>query len=298
MYQYISTIYFLISNLIYVLFFCYLYHPIYVRCNVQKKVKKNGKTKIVSQPKSVLALVNLILLYGLFKCFTFKIILFILISIIIGSLFLFDRLSPKLNDFLHVFNKSTIMIISWKLIHTIFTLVYVIINPLFLAINNNVSKKISYTKNIITQIANLNLSDNSENIFEKELFKINEDLSNMSDYLFKSQKNDPTTKKSYMVSVLDTKTISDIDSKDLTKSSIQNSSTCNEIKIQNSSTCDEIKTQETNTNTSNTNTSNTHTSNTNTSKTDMIKKIDQINNAINQSNDNSLEDMTITITEN
>lgn len=274
MYQYISTIYLLVSNLIYVLFFCYLYHPIYIRCNVQKKIKKNGKSKIVSQPKSVLALGNLILLFVLFKCFTFKIILFGLLSIIIGSLFLIDRLSPKLNDSLYNLNKSPIMIISWKIIHTIFTLIYVITQPLFSGINGYIGKKLTYTKNLITHIANLSMSEGSENILEKELFKISEEMSNMSDYVFKSQKKVHTDNNEKNIN---SEKISDINSKDITKSStdISNSYTNNEIEI--------LELPETNQS---------------LSKCVMKKKIDEINNIINETNDNTIEDMTMTITEN
>ena len=284
MYQYISTIYLLVSNLIYVLFFCYLYHPIYIRCNVQKKIKKNGKSKIVSQPKSFLALGNLILLYALFKCFTFKIILFGLLSIIIGSLFLIDKLSPKLNDSLYNLNKSPIMIISWKLIHTIFTLIYVITQPLFSGINGFIGKKLTYTKNLITHIANLSMTEGSENILEKELFKISEEMSNMSnmsDYVFKSQKKEQTEKKEKNEKNIDNKqkseSISDINTKELTKSSTDISNTCTNSEI--------VISEEPETNQS-------------LSKCEMKKKIDEINNIINETNDNTMEDMTMTITEN
>lgn len=298
MYQYINTIYLLVSNLIYVLFFCYLYHPIYISCNVQKKIKKNGKSKIVSQPKSVLALCNLILLYGLFKCFTFKIILFGLLSIIIGSLFLIDRLTPKLNDYLYYLNKSPIMIISWKLIHTIFTFIYVITQPLFLGINNYIGKKISYSKNLITYIANINMSENSENNLEKEIFKISEEMSNvsnvsnMSDYFFKSQKKEYSDKKEKNIN---NKQINEsiIDIKEITKSSAIVSNTKTNIK--------------TNTNTkTNTNAktnsdiviSESPETNQSLSKSDIKKKIDEINNIINDTKTDTIEDMTITITEN
>lgn len=268
MIQYISTIKLLFSNFIYILLFCYLYHPIYNSCNVKKMIKKNGKTKIVSQPKSILALIYLILLYVLFRCFTFKIILFILISLVIGSLFLFDRLSPKLNDSLYKLNKSPIMITIWKLIHTVFTLIYVISQPLFSLINCYIYNKINYTKNIITQIANLNMLEGSDNIIGNELFKINEEVSNMSDYIFKSQ----NTKNSKSVQ------ISDIDSRDILKSLSESSSPYNSDETES-----ENKTQETSII---------------TSKSEMIKKIDEINNVINKSSTNVIEDITITITEN
>lgn len=264
MMQYINTIYLLFSNLIYVLFFCYLYHPIYISCNVQKKIKKNGKSKIVSQPKSVLALVNLILLYILFRCFTFKIIIFIILSIIICSLVLFDRLTPKLNDSLYNFNKSSIMIISWKLIHTVFTLIYVVTQPIYFVINRYVDKKITYIKNIITHIANLNFSKSSESSFESELLKISEEMSNVSDYIFKSQKNEQNTKIKGSESTYN-----------ISSSQMSNLPINNEIGIKN-------ETPETSMT---------------SSKLEMIKKIDEINNVINESNNNEIEDITMTMTE-
>ncbi len=191
MFLYINTFYFIFSKLFYVLFFCYLYYPIYTNCNIQKKIKKNGKTKIISEPKSVLALINLILLYFLFNTFTFKMLLFIIIFLMMCSLVLYDRISPQLNNSLYKFNKSSIMIVIWKLLHTIFTLIYVITRPFFTKINNYIGKKINFANNIINQIANLS----SDNDFKKELSNIKENtlnisnMSNMSDYIYKTNEH-------------------------------------------------------------------------------------------------------------
>ena len=277
MYQYISTIYLLVSNLIYVLFFCYLYQPIYISCNVQKKIKKNGKSKIVSQPKSVLALGNLILLYVLFKCFTFKIILFGLLSITIVFLFLIDKISPKLNDSLYNLNKSSLMIISWKFIHTIFTLIYVVTEPLFSGINGYINKKLIIIKNLITNIANLSMTEGSENIFKKELLKMSEEMSNMSDYVFKSKK------KEHNKNEKNVENISDINSKDITKSSTNPISLTENSEVLISELGELPKIPETNIS---------------LSKCEIKKKLDKINNIINETNNNIIEDMTITITEN
>lgn len=186
MIEYFQSFYSLTTKLFYVLFFSFLYIPLFNKCNVKKKIKKNGKSKIISQPKSVLALTYLILLFILFKCFTFKMIVFIIISVIICSLILVDRLSTTLNESLYKFNKSSLMILCWKLLHTVFTILNMITNPLFSKINNKINTQISMVKNLITKVANLNISDNSSENFEKELLKISNEVSNMSDYICKS----------------------------------------------------------------------------------------------------------------
>lgn len=193
MIEYIQIFYYLASKLFYVLFFSFLYIPLFNKCNIKKKVKKNNKVKIISQPKSVLAFTYLILLFILFKCFTFKMILFIVISIIIGSLILVDRMSPALNENLYKFNKSYLMILSWKLLHTVFTIVNMITNPLFSIINNKMNSQLGIAKNFITQIANLDLSDGLGDNFGKGVLNINEEIttmSNMSDYINKSKKKE------------------------------------------------------------------------------------------------------------
>lgn len=253
MFDYIQIFYSLASNLFYLLFFSFLYVPLFNKCNVKKKVKKNNKVKIISQPKSVLAFTYLILLFILFKCFTFKMILFIVISIIIGSLMLVDRMSPVLNESLHKFNKSYLMILSWKLLHTVFTVVNIITEPLFSMINNKINAQLGTAKNFITKVANLNLSDDSGSNFEKELLKMSEEISNMSDYICKSKKK--TEKKEKVIELNDIKeeTISDIDT-----------SVCD------MSGCDT------------------------SSKSEMIKKMAEINKAIDETNTDRIEDMTIT----
>jgi len=216
---------------------------------LKKKIKKNGKIKIISQPKSVLAFTYLILLFILFKCFTFKIVLFIIISIIIGSLVLFDRLSPKMDEILYKFNKSDIMILCWKLLHTIFAVINIMTQPLFSIINEKINKKILMIQNFITQITNL--GDNSS-----EIFKISDDISTMSDYIFKS--NNGKTIKNIKKSINETETMSD------------------------------IKTNESITTNENNQESNT------SSKQNMEKKINDINKIIDISNVDSCDDLTLT----
>lgn len=194
MIQYIKFISNLSINLFSILFFCYLYNPLYKKCNIIKKIKKNGKTKIISQPKTVLAISYLILLYALFKFYTIRIILFIGLIIIIFSLFLLDKFTSKINNYLFKINKNCIFILSWKILHTFFTLIYIILDPLFLLINNYIYKKFLIIKNIFTKITNFNLSDDNSIDYEKEILKISEEISNMSDYIYKTNKNDPEIK--------------------------------------------------------------------------------------------------------
>lgn len=254
----IQSFYYLTVNLFYVLFFSFLYIPLFNNCNVKKKVKKNGKTKIISQPKSVLAFTYLTLLFILFKCFTFKMILFVVISVIIGSLIFVDKMSPSLNESLYKFNKSQPAILCWKLLHTVFTIVDMLTNPLFSIINIKINHKLSTAKNFITKVANLNLSNgsngsndsnSSDGEFGKELLKISEEMSNMSnvsDYVFKSKNK--SEKHKVIKSNTGDDTMSDI----------------------NTSDCDT------------------------SSKMVMIKKINEINQALNETNAESMEDMTIT----
>lgn len=256
MIDYIQTFYSVLVKLFYVLFFCFLYIPLFNKCNLKKKIKKNGKTKIISQPKSVLAFTYLILLFILFKCFTFKMVLFTIISILIGSLVLFDKLSPKLDEILYKFNKSDIMILCWKLLHTIFAVINIITQPLFSIINEKINKKILMMKKFIIQVANLSDGDNSAEILNKELLKISDDISTMSDYIFKSKYED--NKKNIKTLTNETDIMSDIKTNDCITTNENN--------------------QDNNT----------------SSKQNMEKKINEINKVIDTSNVDSCDDLTFT----
>ena len=256
MIEYIQSFYSLASKLFYVLFFSFLYIPLFNKCNVKKKVKKNNKVKMISQPKSVLAFTYLILLFIMFKCFTFKMILFIVISIIIGSLILVDRMSPVLNENLYKFNKSYLMILSWKLLHTVFAVINIITNPLFSIINNKINSQFGMAKNFITKVANLDFSDGFGDDFGKELLNISEEMSNMSDYICMSKNKSEKKEKIIKLNDIKEEIISDINTTDIVTS------------------CDDI-----------------------TSKTEMIKKMTEINKALDITNTECIEDMTLTITE-
>lgn len=269
MIEYLQKFYSLSSNLVYVLLFCFIYIPLFNRCNIKKKIKKNGKSKTISKPKSVLALTYLVLLLILFKCFTFRMVFFVIISIVIGSLCLTDRLSSKLNDSLYQYNKSAPMIFCWKLLHTIFTLINMVTEPLFNLINNKISKKLSLIKNIITNVANMDSSEDLGVNIEKEFMKLNEEISNMSDYICKTKSkyddNDKNTKN-------EDKNKDNNDNKIITFD--KNNESLSDINI--NEICETNKIS--------------------SSKCDMIKKIDEINNIFNK-DDSIIDDMTITITE-
>jgi len=304
MLEYINTINYYLFNSFYILFFCYLYNPLYKSCNVQKKItKKNGKNKIISQPKSVLALTYLILLYTIFRCFTFKIVLLILTSILTTIIILVDNFTPSLNKFLHYFNKTVIMIIFWKLIHTIFTLVYILTEPIFSLINNYLDKKMKVFKKIFTQIANLNLSEKSNSNsdidlnFNKEMLKLGEEISCMSDYIFKSQKSNQkeTEHHKNIISEINSEpSNSFVDSSDLNILEKTNNPLENNNINKHDLNIEENKLELNNMNKSETNNSE---SNISSSKLEMVKKIDEINQVINEVNNETIEDMTLTISE-
>jgi hypothetical protein len=287
MIDYIKITYYLLNNLFYVLFFCYLYNPLYIKCNVQKKIKKNGKTKIISQPKSILAYTYLLLLYLLFKCYTIKIVLFLLLLIIIGSLILFDGLSPKLNEYLHKFNKMNFIIFSWKILHTIFTIIYIFTQPIFSIMNNYIYSKFLFGKNIFKQIANFDLANDPKG-FEKNIFKMSEEMSNMSDYIFKSNKNESIIKNN------------ELDK----KNKIINLSNENEISNENkisTNLSDENYNNDENNDENNENDENNDKNDneknssieTKTSKNDMIKIMNELNQVFDNKTD-TIEDITLT----
>ena len=304
MFEYINTINYYLFNSFYILFFCYLYSPLYKSCNVQKKItKKNGKNKIISQPKSVLALTYLILLYSIFRCFTFKIILLILTSIITTIIILVDNFTPTLNNFLHNLNKTVVMIIFWKLIHTIFTLVYILTEPIFSIINNYLDKKMKIFKKIFTQIANLNLSDKSKSNsdldlnFNKEMLKLGEEISCMSDYIFKSQKSNQKETKHHknIISEINSDPSNSFgDSSDLNIFEKKDCPLENNNINKHDFNLEENKLELNNMNKIEINNSE---SNISSSKLEMEKKIDEINQVINEVNNEIIEDMTLTVSE-
>jgi hypothetical protein len=186
-------------------------------------------------------------------------ILFIIISLIIGGLFFFDMSSSKLDESLYILNKSSIMILCWKLLHTFFTLINIVTQPLFLIINNMIMKKFYALKNLIVLIANIDNSDNSDENYKKELVKMNEEMSNMSDYFCKSKSKSKSKGKSI-------KNDKVIESNNNTNLNDHTKSKINQDKNTSSS-----------------------------SKCVMEKKIEEINKLIDETNTENIEDMTLTL---
>lgn len=271
--EYIKIIYFLISNLFYVLFFSFIYIPLFNDCNVKKKIKKNGKTRLISQPKIVLAYIYFGLLYIIFKCFTYKTILFLISILCIFLLFMIDKFSPKLNEFFYNLNKSVLMIFLWKLLHSVFTILNLLTQPIFLPIINNINNKIKSIKNFITNVANLSLSDNSIDKLKiaEELIKMTDEESKMSDYICKSKSLNDKNKKNQKLNNDKEITISDINTNEIEDISLSN-------EINKDNCLNETDKQR-------------------SSKIDMIKKIDKINDVFNEINTEDIEDITLTITE-
>ena len=288
MIEYIQIIYTLLFWLFYILFFSYLYIPLFNRCNIKKKVKKNGKIKIISQPNSILAFIYLILLYFLFKCFTFKIILFIVISLIICALFCMDTFLGNLNENLYKYNKSSLMIVCWKLLHTIFTVINIFTQPLFSVISNEIKNKYNYAIYLINTIANIDNTDNSDNSdnLNKELIKKKSvEQSNMSDYICKSQSKSKSKSKYIKneknIELNDKNKESNIEEKDTDLNS--KNKELNIDKLFDSINLNDMgkfkKNQD---------------KNSSSSKCVMEKKIEKINKLFDESNSECIEDMTLT----
>jgi hypothetical protein len=195
------------------------------------------------------------------------------------------------------------MIIFWKLIHTIFTLVYILTEPIFSLINNYLDKKMKVFKKIFTQIANLNLSEKSNSNsdidlnFNKEMLKLGEEISCMSDYIFKSQKSNQkeTEHHKNIISEINSEpSNSFVDSSDLNILEKTNNPLENNNINKHDLNIEENKLELNNMNKSETNNSE---SNISSSKLEMVKKIDEINQVINEVNNETIEDMTLTISE-
>lgn len=264
MIEYIQNIVSLSGLLFYVLSFCFLYIPLFNKCNIKKiKHKKNGKKKTVSEPNTTLAFIYLTLLYILFKCFTFKMIIFFIISLSIASLVLVDGITTKLNKSFYPINKFNFMILAWKILHTVFTVVDMITNPVFSKINNYLNNKLSQCKEFITQVADLNLSDDTFKNLDDEFLKMSDisnmsNMSNITDYVFESNK------KNKIIDVdVDNKKISDTNLNVLTTNNVDSA----------------LKNDEPST------------------KQNMEKKIDEINKVYQNDCDNMSEEMILTISE-
>ena len=197
MIQYITTFYQIFVVILKFFIFINVYHPLYKKCNVQKKIKKHNKTKIIYKPQSILAFSYFILLGLFFQLFTFKIILLVIIGSLFVCLFIYEKISPQLNNVLEKYNKITSVIYCWKLFHSVFTIIYICTNPINKIIKQHTNKYLLLVQNIIKTIANIssNSSDDNFKDINKQILNMNignEDMSkmsNMSDYIVKTTKS-------------------------------------------------------------------------------------------------------------
>lgn len=222
MFEYSLIIYYILNNIFYTLLFCYLFLPLYKKCNIQKKIVKHGKTKIVSQPNIILCYLYFMLLYFIFKLSTIKIFLFILAIISLFSIFMLHNFSKDLNLILNKYNKNSFLVLSWKIFHSLFTMIYLAFRPINNYLDSYINKKFLKIKNAFESIINIessSLNEKNEKTEETEQnkkkitetgdknkknlqndkvfdFKINEkeQISNMSDYLIKTNKSSKSKK--------------------------------------------------------------------------------------------------------
>jgi hypothetical protein len=173
--------------------FTYIYSFFYNSCNIHKKIKVHGKSKIVHQPKSVLAIIYFVLLSLIFKNFTFGVVIFITMTLVLVGLIICDKFIYNINDKLKDFNKHIFVIFFCKIFHSVFTLIYMCTNGLNNLLNDYFKKKITYVKRIFNAIANLESTEKNNDCdnINKKLIKLNEnnnDGSGMSEYIIKSKK--------------------------------------------------------------------------------------------------------------
>lgn len=187
------------------LIFSYIYYPLYKKCNIQKKILKNNKIKVICKPKSIIAFIYFLLLIILFNLFTMKVILFLCVGLLFSSLIIYDNFSPNLDNIFEKYNKIQLIIFCWKIFHSFFTIVYICTSPIYKLINNNLNKKILFIKNMLNFVVGLNsntLDEKRIEIINKELDNLhknniensnndenkNSDMSSISEYIVKSTK--------------------------------------------------------------------------------------------------------------
>ena len=177
MIQYITITISLLSIIFKFLLFSFVYHPLYKQCNIQQKIKKHGKTKIIHKPKIIIAFGYFALLFILFNLFTMKLILFTIFGILFGSLYVYEKFSTELDAQLEKYNKSPISIFCWKIFHSIFTLIYMCTNPINKIVYGYLQKKFLIAKKMISYITHLD----SNSFGDKDLKEINKQLEELAE---------------------------------------------------------------------------------------------------------------------
>jgi hypothetical protein len=275
---------------------------------VQRKIKKGDKTKIMCQPKSILAFIYFIQLCLLFRLFTFKVISFLFVCCTFGLLIIYDKFSQDLNNKFDKFNRMPIIILMWKLFHSIFTVIFICTNPVNKIFNNFLITKYSEIKKIFTALANLDSNSfadkNIQEINRKLGIKNDDELSKMSgisQYLVNSTKSEKKlNKKPKKIEILKTIEESemsyesiDINKKNLDKTKSINTESINELNLDkqkydnlNNDINDLIdKLIENDSKSKNSST---------TFKDELVEKLNNINNIFNNDNTTEMEDITIT----
>jgi hypothetical protein len=130
--------------------------------------------------------------------------------------------SKDLNLILNKYNKNSFLVLSWKIFHSLFTMIYLAFRPINNYLDSYINKKFLKIKNAFESIINIessSLNEKNEKTEETEQnkkkitetgdknkknlqndkvfdFKINEkeQISNMSDYLIKTNKSSKSKK--------------------------------------------------------------------------------------------------------
>lgn len=314
--QYISIFLYFFSIILKFYFFTYLYHPLYIKCNIQQKIKKKNKIKTIHKPKSIIAFIYFIVLFGLLKLFTFKVILFLVLGILFGGLIAFDIFTPMLNDFLEKYNKMFFVILLWKIFHTIFTLIYFFTNPINNIFNSIIKKRFSQFKNMYSFLANID----SNSFDEKNIDDINMKM-NVLNGLDKNDVSDVDGSRLSQYFINSSKSKSKSQSKSLTLQNQKKSNskslskkTLSPINSDNDDSSSNIYSEPDTSNTINFSESNENnyqeqneplgtiiekriSSNiSGTNKCDIVDKITNINNIFADKNTNDIEDISFTLT--
>lgn len=189
--EFIYLFIYFINLIINIFIFSYIYNYFFKKCIIEKKIIKNNKTKIVYKYKITLAFIYLALTYILKITFNIKIIFFILCIIIMGSLLLFDKLSPKLEETFENIDKNKILRFIWKIFYSFYTIISICTDPLNNLITNFFVNKFTIFKKIYD---NLVLNNNDDDFSIGFLNQNNG--SNISNYLLSSKESNHKKSKS------------------------------------------------------------------------------------------------------
>lgn len=332
MIQYIEIFFKFLFGILNFFAFTYLYYPLYIKCNVQKRIKKGNKNKIVCKPRCTNAFIYFLLLFLIFYSFTFKVFLFLFFGLILIGLICYDKFVPNFNGLFNTYDKMPWIILLWKIFDTIFTLVYMCTSPINKYFNEIIKRKLSGLKKIFSLIANMN----TNSFEEKDISEINRRLglknddeiskmSGISEYIVNSSKSEKklvkslknekkikNSKKSKKIkSLIKEKKLNTIIENNISNTHVENNenSENNEDNVNNLNNEDN-KNEENNksflsdntvTNINecvelnNPNINLKSSTNSTSSKEEVIEKANNINNIFSNNNTNEIDDITFTI---